>query len=143
PLWPRILIFKETADLPWDKYDGYYGCDLRRASDELMMKLALANRRFSFSALLALGALLYLCFSLNAHSNASSKASIKNCLSGSHKPETESGSSPPRGSAKSILAKAQVSIRRTVRATHSPPHPATLPPQPFTWPSLGQKCFPP
>src|SRR5262249_6432801 len=109
-----------------------------------MMKLALTNRRFNFSALLALGALLYLCIALGSYSDASSKASTKNRLSGPHKSETESSSSPPRGSAKSVVVKAQVSIGGMARAQHSPTHPApNLPPELFTGLSLSSTYSPP
>src|SRR5215813_14134100 len=108
-----------------------------------MMKLALTNRRFNFSALLALGALLYLCIALGSHSDASSKVPTKNRLAGPHKSETESSSSPPRGSAKSVVVKAQVSIGGMTRAKHSPTHPANLPPELFTGLSLSSTYSPP
>lgn len=92
------------------------------------MNFMRTNRRFNSCAPFALGALLCLCFSLIVQSYAPSKASSENGFSSLHKPEKESTSSPHRGSAKSIVVKAQCSIRGATRDKHSPLYPANIPP---------------
>src|SRR5215813_8711204 len=100
------------------------------------MRLTHTNRHFSPYALVVLGALLCLCFSLIARSDALSVASIRNGFSGPNKPETGSTGSPNRGTAKSAVA-TQFNIRGAMCDKHSPPHPANVPSERFSGLSLS------
>jgi hypothetical protein len=107
-----------------------------------MMRLTWTERFFRSCAPYALGALICLCFSLIAHYCASSKAGSTHGFSIAHKPETQSTDSPPWDPAKSIAVKSLVAIRGAVRAKHSPPHSADLPPERFVGLSLKSSYSP-
>jgi hypothetical protein len=104
---------------------------MQATDDAPMMRLTRTERLFRSCAPYALGAALYLCFSLIAHPGASSKAASMHGFSGAHKTETQSTESPPWEPAKSIAVKTLVAIRGAIRAKHSPP-PASLPLERFT-----------
>jgi hypothetical protein len=107
-----------------------------------MMILTQTERLFRSCAPYALGALFCLCLSLIAHPGASSKAHSTHGFSSAHKPETQSTDTPPWDPAKSIAVKSLVAIRGAIRAKHSPPHPASLPPERFMGLSLKSSDSP-
>ena len=97
-----------------------------------MMNFIRANKYFTPSALYLLGALLCLCFSLGVHIRKPSKAFSESSFSSLKQSEKESTGSPRRGTAESIAAPAQFSLRGATRDKQSPSHPSDLPPAPFT-----------
>jgi hypothetical protein len=102
---------------------------IMRTLDEVSaMNFIRAKKCFSFPALCAIGALLCLCFSLGAHSDATSKTSVESGFPGPHSLNTESTVPAPKWPAESVLAP-QGSIRGAMRDKHSPPHPADVTPE--------------
>src|SRR5262245_15416737 len=114
---------------------------MHATDDEPMFGLTRTDRHFGSCALYTLGALLCLCFSFSAHSDALSKVSTDNGFSSLYKPEAESRSSPHRAPAKSAVAP-QFSIRGAIRDKHSPTHPAKLLSERFTGLSLSSPYSP-
>jgi hypothetical protein len=114
---------------------------MRTLDEEPAMNFTRRNKYFTDSSLYVLGALLCLCFSLDAHSDASSKAFVKSGFSNSHNPYAESNISPTRWSARSVLAP-HVSIRGAMRDKHSPLHPANIPPERMSGLSLNSSRTP-
>jgi hypothetical protein len=101
---------------------------MRAHDPDSTMNILRANKYFKSPALYAIGAILCLCVSPGVHADASSTALVKSGFSDTHNPDTESTISPPRWSARSVLAP-HLSIRGATRDKHSSLHPANIPPE--------------